>query len=73
MTSVVRPSISRASAVLHQRFALGIERGGRLVEQEQRRLAQNGARDGDALALAARQRDAALADRASHSPAAGAG
>ena len=44
-------------------LAFGVERRGRLVEQQQRRVAQNGARDGDALALAARQRDAALADR----------
>ena len=48
---------------LHQRLALGIERGGRLVEQEQRRVAQDRARDRDALALAAGERDAALADR----------
>ena len=34
----------------------------RLVEQKDRRVAQYGARDGDALALAARQRHAALAD-----------
>ena len=44
-------------------LAFGVERRGRLVEQQQRRIAQNGARDGDALALATRQRDAALADR----------
>ena len=48
---------------LHQRLALGVERGGGLVEQQQRRVAQDRARDRDALALAARQRHAALADR----------
>ena len=48
---------------LHQRLAFGIERGGGLVEQQQRRAAQDRARDGDALALAAGQRHAALADR----------
>ena len=63
MTSVVRPCISRVERGLHQRLALGIERRGRLVEQQQRRVAQDRARDRDALALAARQRDAALADR----------
>jgi hypothetical protein len=62
ITSVVRPA-SAAQRRLHQRLALGIERGGRLVEQQQRRVAQDRARDRDALALAARQRDAALADR----------
>jgi len=51
--------------LLHQRFALGIQRRRRLIEQQQRRLAQDGARDGDALALAARQHDAAFADFAS--------
>ena len=47
---------------LHQRLALGIERRGRLIEQQQRRVAQDGAGDRDALALAARQRHAALAE-----------
>ena len=45
---------------LHKRFAFGIERGSRLVQQQQRRIAQDRARDGDALALAAGQRDAAF-------------
>ena len=48
---------------LHQRLALGVERGGRFVEQQQRGLAKDRPGDGDALALAAGQRDAALADR----------
>ncbi len=47
---------------LDQSLALGVERGGRLVEQKERRVAQDRARNGDALALAARQRDAALAE-----------
>ena len=46
---------------LHQLLAFGIERRGRFVEQQQRRIAQDRARDRNALALAARQRDAALA------------
>ena len=47
---------------LHQRLALRVERGGRLVEQQDRRVLQDGAGDGEALALAAGQRDAALAE-----------
>ena len=47
---------------LHQGLGFGIERRSGLVEQQQRRVAQDRARDGDALALAARQRDAALAE-----------
>ena len=46
---------------LNERFAFRIERAGRLIEQQDRRIAQNGAGDGDALALAAGQGDAALA------------
>ena len=38
---------------LHQRLAFGIERRGRFIEQEKRRIAQDRARDRDALALAA--------------------
>ena len=47
---------------LHQRLAFGVERRGRLVEQQDRRVAQDGAGNGDALALAAGQRHAAFAD-----------
>ena len=47
----------------NQRLAFGIKRRGRLVEQEERRVAQDGAGDGDPLALSARKRDTALADR----------
>ena len=38
---------------LHQRLALGIECGRRFIEQQQRRIAEDGARDRDALALPA--------------------
>ena len=41
--------------VLHQPLALRVEGGGRFVEQQQGRVAQQRAGDGDALALAARQ------------------
>ena len=49
--------------VLHHALALGVERRGGLVEQQQRGLAQQGAGDRDALALAAGEPDAALAQR----------
>ena len=42
-------------ALLHQQFILGIQRAGGFVQQQQRRIAQDGAGDGQALALAARQ------------------
>ena len=63
ITMVVRGLHQSFQRLLHQRLALGVERGGRLVEQQQRRLAQDRARNRDALALAAGKRDAALADR----------
>ena len=48
--------------VLHQPLRLGIERRGRFVEHEDRRVAQQRAGNGQALALAARQALPALAD-----------
>ena len=48
--------------VLHQAFGFGVERGGGLVEDQDRRVLQHRARDREALALAAGQR-AALARR----------
>ena len=47
---------------LHQRFALGVERRCRLVEQQQRRVAQDRTCNGDTLALPSRQRHAAFAE-----------
>ncbi len=47
---------------LHMALAFGVERRGRFVQQQDRRIAQHGAGDGDALALAARQFQAAFAD-----------
>ena len=38
---------------LHRRFTFGVERAGGFVEQQDRRIAQDGPGDGDALALAA--------------------
>lgn len=53
----------RGQGLLHQLFALGVEGAGGLVQQEDRGLAHQGAGDGQALALAARQGLGALADR----------
>ena len=47
---------------LDRRLDLAVERRGRLVEHQDRRVLQQHAGDGDALALAARELDAALAD-----------
>ena len=46
----------------HEPLGFGVERGGRLVEDQDRRVADDGARDADALALATRQRESAFAD-----------
>ena len=62
MTSVVR---SRGDAVerrLDLALGVDVERRGRLVEDEDRRRLEHGAGDGDALLLAARELQAALAD-----------
>ena len=48
--------------LLHGQLVLDVERGRRLVQQHDGRVAQDGARDGQALALAARQPAAVLPD-----------
>ena len=48
--------------VLHQSLTLSVERGSRLIEQQQRSVPQQRARDRDALALAARQARTAFAE-----------
>ena len=62
MTSVVRPARQPLQRLLHRALALGVERAGRLVEQQDRRVAQDRAGDREALALAAGEHHAALAD-----------
>src|SRR6185437_10484533 len=52
----------RAETRLDRGFDFAVERRGRLVEYQDRRVFQNDAGDGDALALAAGQLDAAFAD-----------
>ena len=49
--------------LLHVVLGFGIERRGRLVEQDDRRILDQRARDGDALALPAGELQAVLADR----------
>ena len=62
MTIVVRSAISRSSASWTSRSLSASSARGRFVEQQQRRVAaEQGAGDGDALALAARQARAAFA------------
>jgi len=51
-----------AEARLDRGLDFAVERRGRLVEDENRRVLEDDAGDGDALALAAGQFDAALAD-----------
>jgi hypothetical protein len=47
---------------LHDALAFRVEAAGRFVEQQQRRVLEDRTGDGDALPLAARQANAALAD-----------
>ncbi len=49
--------------LLHQRFALGVERRRRLVEQQHLGVAQDCPRDGDPLALPAGKRDPPFTDQ----------
>ncbi len=51
--------------LLHQALALAVERGGGLIEQQDARVFEDRAGDGDALALPAAELDAALADQVS--------
>ena len=60
--SVVRPAHEPVERLLDQRLALRVHRRQRLVQHQDRRVAQQRAGDGDALALAAREPHAALAD-----------
>ena len=63
MISVVRPCEQPVERLLDQALGVAVERAGRLVEDQDARVAQDRARDRDPLALAARQARAALADR----------
>ena len=62
MTIVVRPSARPVERLLDGALGLHVERAGGLVEDEHGRVAQDRARDRDALLLAAGEAVAALAD-----------
>ncbi len=55
MTRTVRPWTISPHVLLDDALALVVERAGRLVEDQDARIGDQGAGDGDALALAARQ------------------
>ena len=61
MTSTVRPLHELAQRLLDHELALGVEVGGGLVEDQDGRILEERARDGEALALAAAEPHAALA------------
>ena len=63
ITNEVRPLQQGGEALLDQPLALGVEVAGGLVEDEDPRVGQHGAGDGQPLALAAAQAHAALADQ----------
>ena len=50
-----RPAFMTLQRTLNQGLVLGIERARRLVEQQDRRVLEDGAGDGEPLALAARE------------------
>ena len=62
MTKTVRPSHDRLEGLLDQQLRLGVDVRGGLVEDQDARVAQDGAGERDALPLAAARARAALAD-----------
>ena len=62
MTSVVRCRATARERGLDLLLGAGIQRAGRFVQDQDARVLQDGARDGDPLLLAARQLQAAFAD-----------
>ncbi len=52
MTNTVRPYISASMPALHDGFGTGVDGGGRLVQDHDRRVCNRRPRDGDQLALA---------------------
>ena len=61
ITNVVRPSHRLAQRQLDRLLGRGVDGGGRVVEDEDARVGHERARDRDPLALAAGEREAALA------------
>ena len=64
--------LERLEPLLHQALGGGVERTGGLVEQQDRPVGEQRARDGQALLLAARQHDRRARRAANPGPAAGA-
>ena len=62
MTNVVRPAIASPSASLISLLGRGVDGGGGVVEDQHARVGEQRARDRQALALAAGERQPALAD-----------
>ena len=62
MTMQVRRCGDVVERLLDRRLGAAVERAGRLVEDQDRRVLEQGAGDGDALLLAAGELEAALAD-----------
>ena len=62
MAITVRPAKQSRQRLLDGLLGLGVERGGGLIEQHDRRIHEEGARDGQSLPLAAGELHAALAD-----------
>ena len=62
MMIVVRPRIASRRPTRILRLGRRVDRGGRVVEDQDPRVDDERARDRDPLALAARERDPALAD-----------
>ena len=62
MISVVRPRIASRRPSADPRLGRRVDGGGRVVEDEDPRVDRERARDREPLALAARERDPALAD-----------
>ena len=62
MTMDVLPFIRRVQGLDHGLLGRGVQPGGRLVQNQNGRVADDRPRDGDALALTAGERHAALAD-----------
>ena len=62
MMIVVRPFIASRRPSRISRLGRRVHRGGRVVEDQDARVHDQRPRDGEPLALAARERDPALAD-----------
>ena len=66
MAITVRPLHQPAQRLADRFLGFAVERGGGFVEQQERRVLEEGARNRDALALAAGEFHAALADDGPH-------